>query len=136
MAGIGRCGATTLSITTFSIIAEHFYADCHLCSLSLMLSVTCNPFILSVIMLNVVMLNVVMLGVVMLRVVMLSVVAPWKHHVAIMQYYYHLRKFYCTDPRVDLYKIVTNFSNWNKLGRFRDWKILLSTIQRSSLHAK
>ncbi len=39
--------------------------------MSLMLSVTCKPFMLSIIMLN-----VVMLSVVMLNVVMLSVVAP------------------------------------------------------------
>jgi hypothetical protein len=40
------------------------YAECHLCCLSLMLSVTFKTFMLSVIMLNVVTLNVVMLSVV------------------------------------------------------------------------
>ncbi len=39
-----------------------------------MLSVTCKPFMLSVVMLSVVMLSVVMLSVVMLSVVMLSVI--------------------------------------------------------------
>ncbi len=63
---------TTFSITQFSIMAEHC-SECLLCSLSLMLSVTYKPFILSVIMLNVIMLNVVMLS-----VIMLSVVAPYE----------------------------------------------------------
>ncbi len=51
------------------------YAVCHLCCLSLMLSVTNKPLILSVIMLN-----GVILSVIMLNVVMLSVVAPIKVH--------------------------------------------------------
>ncbi len=42
-----------------------------------MLSVTCKPYMLSVVMLNVVMLCVVILNVVMLSVIMLSVVAPF-----------------------------------------------------------
>ncbi len=41
-----------------------------------MLSVTYNPFMLSVIMLSVIILNVVMLSVVMLGIVILNVVAP------------------------------------------------------------
>ncbi len=48
-----------------------------------MLSVTCMPFMLSVVMLRVVMLSVVMLSVVMLSVVMLSVAAPKEHTVDI-----------------------------------------------------
>ncbi len=63
-------GATTLSITTFtlttlkimtfsinmtlSLMAEHCYAQGHLFSMSLMLSVTHKPFMMSVIMLDVV----------------------------------------------------------------------------------
>jgi hypothetical protein len=39
-----------------------------------MLSVTCKPYILKVVMLNVIMLSVVMLSVIMLSVVMLSVI--------------------------------------------------------------
>jgi hypothetical protein len=54
---------TQFSITQFSIMAEHC-SECLLCSLSLMLSVTYKPFMLSVIMLNVVMLSVIMLSVV------------------------------------------------------------------------
>ncbi len=42
--------------------------------MSLILSVTCKPLMLSVIMLNIVMLNVVMLSVIILSVVMLSLV--------------------------------------------------------------
>ncbi len=49
-------------------------AECHLCSVSIMLSVAYKPIMLSVIMLNVVMLSVVMLSVIMLGVVMLGVV--------------------------------------------------------------
>ncbi len=52
------------------------YAECHLCCMSFMLSITNKPFVLSVVMLDVVMLNVVMLNVVMLNVVMLNVMAP------------------------------------------------------------
>jgi hypothetical protein len=44
---------------THSVMAEHCYADCRLCILSLMLSVTYEPFMLSVITLSVVMLSVV-----------------------------------------------------------------------------
>ncbi len=40
------------------------YAECHLCLVSFMLSVTNKPFMLSVIMLNAIMLSVVMLNVV------------------------------------------------------------------------
>jgi len=40
-----------------------------------MLSATCKPYMLSVVMLNVVMLSVVMLNVIMLSVVMLSIVS-------------------------------------------------------------
>jgi hypothetical protein len=47
------------------------YAQCHLCLVSLKLSVTYKPLILSVIMAN-----VIMLSVVMANVIMLSVVAP------------------------------------------------------------
>jgi len=56
----------TLSIMALSITmkrdiqhnAEHFDAECLLCSMSFKLRVIYNPFMLSVIMLNVVMLNV------------------------------------------------------------------------------
>jgi hypothetical protein len=54
--------------------AKHCYAECHLCSVSFMLSVIYKPFAMSVIMLCVVMLNVVMLTAVMLCVIMLNVV--------------------------------------------------------------
>jgi hypothetical protein len=52
-------------------MAGHCYAECHLCLLLLMLSVTYKPLMLSVIMLNVIMLSVIML----------SLVAPyrWQH---------------------------------------------------------
>ncbi len=50
------------------------YAQCHLCSMSFMLSVVNKPSMVSVIMLNVVMLNVVMLSVIMLNAIMLCVV--------------------------------------------------------------
>ncbi len=73
---------------TFNIMADHCYAECHLFIMSLMLSVTYKPFILSVIMLNYVVLSafilsvivqcVIMLSVVMLNVVMLSVMTPLK----------------------------------------------------------
>jgi hypothetical protein len=49
----------TLRIMTFRIMPEHCYAECLVCWLSLMLSVTHKPFMLSVIMPNVVVLNVV-----------------------------------------------------------------------------
>ncbi len=52
-------GATTLSITALSILAERCYAECHLCWLPSMLSVTYKDFMLSVIVPNVVMLIVV-----------------------------------------------------------------------------
>ncbi len=52
---------------TLSIMAEHYYAECCFCLVSLTLSV---------VMLSVVMLSVVMLNVVMLSFVMLNVVAP------------------------------------------------------------
>jgi hypothetical protein len=42
-----------------SIIAKRCYAECHLFCVSLLLSVTLKPFMLSVIMMNVVMLSVV-----------------------------------------------------------------------------
>jgi hypothetical protein len=45
------------------------YAECHLCRVSLMLSVTYRPFVLSVVMLSVVMQSVVKLSVIMLRVI-------------------------------------------------------------------
>jgi hypothetical protein len=48
-----------LSIVTLSIMAEHCYVECHLCWLSLILSVTHEPFMLSVVMLNVVILGAV-----------------------------------------------------------------------------
>jgi hypothetical protein len=48
-------------------------AECHLCLVSVMLSVTNKPLMLNVVMLSVLMLNVIMLNVVMLSVVMLSV---------------------------------------------------------------
>ncbi len=60
---------------TLSTMAEHCNAECHLCCLSLMLSVTYKLLMLSIFMLNVIMLSVVMLSVFMLNVVMLSVVA-------------------------------------------------------------
>ncbi len=47
------------------------YAECHLCYVSIMLSVTNKPIMLSVILLP-----VVMLSVIMLNVVKMSVVAP------------------------------------------------------------
>jgi hypothetical protein len=59
---------TSLSITInktrhpaydLSIIAEHCYAECCLCWMSCMLTVTCKSFMLSVIMLSAVMLSVV-----------------------------------------------------------------------------
>ncbi len=53
---------TTLGITTFSIVAEHFYAECRLCWLSLMLGFTYKSLMLSVFMLNVVMLSVLAPG--------------------------------------------------------------------------
>jgi hypothetical protein len=61
------------------------YAECHLCWVSLMLSVTHKSLMRSVVMLNVIMLNVIMLSVVTLNVIMLSVVilnvvgsvSPW-----------------------------------------------------------
>ncbi len=49
-------------------------AECHLCLVSVMLSVTNKPLMLNVVMLSVHMLNVIMLNVIMLNVVMLSVV--------------------------------------------------------------
>jgi hypothetical protein len=61
-----------------SIMAEHCYAECHLWRLSLMLSVTNKPLMLSFIMLSVIMLSVIMLNVVALSVVMLNVVAPYQ----------------------------------------------------------
>ncbi len=51
---------------TLSMMAVHCYAECRLCCLLFMLSVTCKPDLL----------NVVMLSAVMLNVVMLSAVAP------------------------------------------------------------
>jgi hypothetical protein len=47
------------------------YAECHLCRVSFMVSVTYKPHLLSV-----VMLNVVMLTVIMLTTVKLNVMAP------------------------------------------------------------
>jgi hypothetical protein len=49
------------------------YAECHLCAMSFMLSITYKPFIMSVIMLSDIMLNVIMLNVIMLNVIMLNV---------------------------------------------------------------
>jgi len=49
---------------TLSTMAERCYAECHLCLLSLMLSVTYKPIMLSVVMLNVVMMTVIVLSVV------------------------------------------------------------------------
>ncbi len=75
-----RAGATTFStmtfgITTLSIIILNIMPEqCHLCRLSLMLSVTYEHFIKSVVMVNVVMLIVVMVSVIMVSVIMLSVV--------------------------------------------------------------
>ncbi len=59
-------GATAFSITTLSIIlleSEGYYADCHLCCETFMLSVTNKPFMQSVVILNVVMLSVMMLNI-------------------------------------------------------------------------
>ncbi len=59
---------TTFSITTLSITSWHsakrhsVYAWCHLCQVSLMMSVTNEPIRLSVVMLSVFMLNVVALN--------------------------------------------------------------------------
>ncbi len=39
-------------------MAKHYYAKCCFCSVLLMLSVTCKPFMLSVVMLTVIMLSV------------------------------------------------------------------------------
>jgi hypothetical protein len=50
--------------------------ECHLYSVSIILSVANKPIMLSVSMLNVILLNVTMLNVIMLSVVMLSDVAP------------------------------------------------------------
>jgi hypothetical protein len=47
---------------TLSIIAEGWYAKCPLCLVSLMLSITFKPFMLSVIMVNFIMLSVIMLS--------------------------------------------------------------------------
>jgi hypothetical protein len=44
---------------TLSTITDAMLSECHLCLLSLMLSVTYKPFMLSVFMVNVVMLSVV-----------------------------------------------------------------------------
>jgi hypothetical protein len=52
---------------TLSTMAERCYAECHLCLLSFMLSVTYK----------LIMLIVVMLNVVMMTVIVLSVVAPF-----------------------------------------------------------
>jgi len=55
-------------------MAEYGYAECRLCCLSLMLSFTYKPLVLSVVMLNVVMLSFFMLNVIMLNVDMLNVI--------------------------------------------------------------
>jgi hypothetical protein len=55
------------------MMAEYCYAECHLRLVSLMLSSSNKPFMLSVVMLSVIMLSVVILSVIMLSVVMLSV---------------------------------------------------------------
>ncbi len=60
-----------INIIRHSIIVEDCYAECHLYSASILVSVTYKPFKLSVVMLSVVMLSVVMLSVVMLSVVAL-----------------------------------------------------------------
>jgi hypothetical protein len=52
---------------------QYCLTDCHLSSVSFVLSVTSKPIILSFIMLNVIMRCVIMLNVVMLKVVMLNV---------------------------------------------------------------
>jgi hypothetical protein len=56
-------------------MVERCYAECHLCEVSIMVSVLSKLIVLSVVMLNVIMLNVVML-----IVVMLGVVAYWESH--------------------------------------------------------
>ncbi len=53
-----------LRIMTLSIKAEDCYAECHLCLVSLMLSVTYKPFVVSAVMLDVIMVSVVLLNVV------------------------------------------------------------------------
>jgi hypothetical protein len=65
----------TLRIVTLTIMAEHCNAECHLCCVSLMLSVTYMPFVLSLVMLNVIILSLVMLNVIILSVIMLSIIS-------------------------------------------------------------
>jgi hypothetical protein len=64
----------TFSITKLSVMAHHFYAECFLCCVSLMQSVTYKSFMLIFIMLSVIMLYVVMLSIIMLYVLMQSVI--------------------------------------------------------------
>jgi hypothetical protein len=59
---------------TLSIMIECCYAECHLCCVSIMLSVADKPIMLSVIMLK-----EIMMSVIMLNAVMMSVVAPNMH---------------------------------------------------------
>ncbi len=47
-----------------ALVAEFCYADCHLCFVAFMLSVSSELYMLSVVMVNVVMLSVIMLNVV------------------------------------------------------------------------
>jgi hypothetical protein len=65
---------TALSIRTLNIMVKGFNSDCHLCFVSIILSITNKPNAFIVIMLNVIILNVNMLNVVMLNVVMLNVI--------------------------------------------------------------
>ena len=56
-----------------SIMAEHCYAECRLCWLSLMVGVTNKHLMLSVIMPSVIMLSVIMVSAIMSSVIMVSV---------------------------------------------------------------
>jgi hypothetical protein len=71
-------GATTLSITTLSIMEDHCYAECHLRWMSLMLNVTLPTVTMLSVTYKPFMLSVIMLNVVMLSAIMLNVVAPFK----------------------------------------------------------
>jgi hypothetical protein len=78
-----------LNKMTLSIMAEHCYAECHLCCISLKLSATYNHFMLSVIVLNVTywvtfstmsLILSVTYKHFMLSVIVLNVVAPQSVH--------------------------------------------------------
>jgi hypothetical protein len=73
-------------------MADGRYAECHLCQVSLMLSVANNAYFADVFILNVVMLSVILLSVVMLSVVMLNVVVPLALHGKNRLHYFTLKK--------------------------------------------